>query len=280
MSRPRSGPTAALRLVAQALRESREAAGMSIAAAAEALHVHTMTISRMERAQTVPKRATVALLMSLYDVGEWERDALQEQLDRALEPGWWHPYRHLIPSDMNGLMDLETEAELIRVYAPAVIPEPLRAPGYARCLLAMRHPHAGAEEIEQRIELLQERQRHRSGHLWVLLEEAALHRPVGGKEIMAEQRALLERYAAGPQHDGVTLQWISAKASPHPLMLCGPVEIYRHPHPRIPDHLVLRGLTEQTVTDSADTVLTHTAAMDTAAAHAETPTTPLPGSPE
>ncbi|MEK8174106.1 hypothetical protein NKH77_49505 [Streptomyces sp. M19] len=54
------------------------------------------------------------------------------------------------------------------------------------------------------------------------------------------------------------------------------MEVYRHAHALIPDHLVLRGLYEQTVTDDAAKVATHTAAMDIAAARAHEPATPLP----
>jgi len=263
-------------VVAKELLRHRERAGMTLAAAAQALGVHTQTIIRTERAQTMPRRATVAQLARIYGVGDEETRALLDWLDHAQQPGWWHAYRRIVPEHMDGLMDLETEAELIRIYAPAVVPELLRAPGYARQLLAMRRPRAGPGELDRHLELVRQRQQHRGGRLWVVLEEAAVCRPVGGAKVMAEQREHLARYVAEPGRDGVTVQWIPFGTAPHPLMLGGPLEIYRHPHRAVPDHLVLRGLTEQTVTDDADTVMTHVAAMDTAASRGHPPTTALP----
>ncbi|MET7637173.1 helix-turn-helix transcriptional regulator [Streptomyces sp. NPDC005438] len=276
MSNPRSGPTTALRVIAYELKARRQRAGLTVAMAAEALGVHTMTVTRLERAQTAPRRATVAHLMDVYGADPEERRQLLDALDRALEPGWWHSYRDVVPAHMDGLMDLESEANVIRAYCPTLVPELLRTPEYARALLEMDHPRADQEELERRGALLAARQRERRGRLWAVMDESALRRPVGGPKVLAEQLEALRRYVEEPGREGVTVQWIPIASAPHPLLLSGPVEVYRHPHPRIPDHLVLRGPHEQTVTDTADKVFTYTAAMDIVAARAQEPDTPLP----
>ncbi|MEU6483784.1 Scr1 family TA system antitoxin-like transcriptional regulator [Streptomyces sp. NPDC046887] len=276
MSRSPDGPVLALRVVAQEARAHRERAGMTAADAARRLGVHTVTVRRLERAHTLPRADLLGRLMEVYGADPRQTAELLEQLERAREPGWWKGYGDLVPRRLEGLLSLESEAALSRVYAPALVPEPLRTPGYARDLLALRHPAADEAELDRRLELLLARQRHRGGRLWVLLEEAVLDRASAHCEAVDEQRRALARYAAEPGLDGVTLQWIGADAAPHPLLLNGQVDLVRHPHRLVPDHLVLRALDAVTVTDAPERVDAYATAMDVAAQRAHEPGTPLP----
>ncbi|MCD9904736.1 helix-turn-helix transcriptional regulator [Streptomyces sp. MT29] len=279
MSRPRSGPTIALRLLASDLRARREAAGLTMEAAATALGVHHMTLSRLELAKTVPRRATLIVLLRLYGTPDDEIESVLTSLEEAKRPGWWHPYRDILPDHLAGVIDLETAASMIRTYAPGVIPELLQTPGYARVLLELRHPRAGKEETSRRLRLLRERQHHtmdRAGHpvqVWAVIEEAVLDRAVGSQSVMDEQLAHLDSLA---QHrNTVTVQVIPASAGPHPLLLSGAADIMRYPHRQLGDRLIVRGLHPETatVTDEQVVVLTYLAAMDAAASLAHPPTT-------
>ncbi|MFF8967096.1 helix-turn-helix domain-containing protein [Streptomyces globisporus] len=281
MSRPRSGPTVALRLLAADLRARREAAGMTLEAAASALGVHSMTLSRLELARTVPRRATVGHLLRLYETPEEERDSVLDALEEARRPGWWHPYRDVIPDHLAGLIDLETAARLIRTYAPGIVPELLQTPRYARALLELRYPRASAEETACRLELLLERQSRTVGHghgpvrLWALIEEAVLDRMIGDREVMAEQIEHLDRFTR--QGGPVTMQVIPSDAGQHPLLMSGSADIMRYGHPSFGDRLIVRGLHPETVTvtDNENAVLTYLAALDATATLASPPTAPV-----
>lgn len=282
VSRPRSGPTVALRLLAADLRARREAAEVTLEAAAGSLGVHAMTLSRLERALTGPRRATVSHLLRLYGTDEAEAEEVLTALDEANRPGWWHPWRDVLPDHMAGVIDLESEADLIRTYSPGVIPELLQTPGYARALLELHHPRAGHKEIEQRLQLLAERQNHtlrrpvRPVRLWALIEDAVLQRPIGGHAAMAEQLALLDHYTRHRQQ-GVSVQVIRAGSGAHPLLSSGLVSIMRYTHPLLEDRLIVRGLHPETatVTEDQSVVQTYLAALDAAAAAAPSPDTSI-----
>ncbi|MEU7322621.1 helix-turn-helix transcriptional regulator [Streptomyces griseoviridis] len=283
MSRPRSGPTVALRVLAADLRARREAAGITLEAAATALGVHHMTLSRLERAMTAPRRATVSHLLRLYGTPAADTDNVLAALDEALLPGWWHPYRAILPDHLAGTIDLESAASLIRTYAPGVVPELLQTPDYARALLTLRHPRADEKEIGLRLRLLQERQQHTVDRtdqppmrLWALIEEAVLARRVASPQVMREQLDHLDRFTT--QRGAVSVQVIPTAAGSHPLLLSGPVDILRFTHPTLADRLIVRGLHAETatLTDDRDAVRTYQAAMDVTATVAPSPSTRLP----
>ncbi|MEV7869144.1 helix-turn-helix transcriptional regulator [Streptomyces sp. NPDC088124] len=272
----------ALRLFAADLRARRKAAGLTIESVAQSLGVHSATVGRLEQAQTAPRRATVTHLLRLYGTRADEVDAVLDALGEALADGWWHPYRALLPDHLAGVIDLESAASLIRSYAPGVVPELLQTRGYARALLQLRYPRASENEIGERLDLLRARQEHALGRnepvrLWVLMEEAVLTRPVGAEPaVMHEQLAALDGHTV--RRDVVTVQVIPTLVGPHPLLLSGPVDILRYPHPQLADRLVVRGLHAEaaTVSDDLGAVRTYQAAMDATAALALPPTTRLP----
>ncbi|MEV8333822.1 helix-turn-helix domain-containing protein [Streptomyces niveus] len=283
MSRPRSGPTVALRLLGADLRARREAAGVTLEAAAGSLGVDRATVSRLERASTVPKRRTVSALLHLYGTAKEEAEGVLRALEEAREPGWWHPWRDVLPEYLAGVIDLESAADLIRVYSPGVVPELLQTPGYARALLQLRYPRATGEEVDRLLRLLRERQEHtlrrpvRPVRLWALIEDAVLQRPVGGPAVMTEQMSFLDHYTRH-RGSGITVQVIPTAVGEHPLLLSGPVSILRYAHPLLEDRLIAPNLHPgvSPITEDSDAVHTYLVAMDETAALAPPPTNPLP----
>ncbi|MFI0872655.1 DUF5753 domain-containing protein [Streptomyces californicus] len=282
LSRARSGPTVALRLLAADLQARRVAAGITADAAAASLGVHTMTLSRLEQAHTVPKPATVSHLLRLYGAPEAEVDAALAALSEAKQPGWWHPWRDVLPEHLAGVIDLESAADLIRAYAPAVVPELLQTPGYARSMLLLHHPQASPDEIDRRLELLRVRQQQvlrrpgRTVMLWALVEEVVLRRRVGSRSDMAEQVEYLDRFTRD-RSSGITVQVIRAADGPHPLLLSGATSILRYDHAPLADRLVIRGLHPEAaiLTEDPSAISTYLTAMDATAVIAPSPSTPL-----
>ena len=87
---------------------------------------------------------------------------------------------------------------------------------YASAVLRSIRPNAPAEEFEQRLELRMHRQelltQQGGPELWIVLDEATLHRPVGGPAVMREQLQRLIDVSALPK---ITLQVLPSSAGPH-----------------------------------------------------------------
>ncbi|MEU8848703.1 helix-turn-helix transcriptional regulator [Streptomyces sp. NPDC048564] len=86
--------------------------------------------------------------------------------------------------------EAEATATEIREYAPLLIPGLLQTPAYARAVCRAHQPTAPDEKIEELVAARVERAHLLSDPteplLWVVLDEAALRRATGGREVMAE----------------------------------------------------------------------------------------------
>ncbi|MGC9495025.1 helix-turn-helix domain-containing protein [Streptomyces sp. WG7] len=86
--------------------------------------------------------------------------------------------------------EAEAQATTIREYAPLLIPGLLQTPAYARAVCRAYQPTAPNEVIEELVAARMERTRLLADptvpQLWVVLDEAALRRVTGGREVMAE----------------------------------------------------------------------------------------------
>jgi hypothetical protein len=99
-----------------------------------------------------------------------------------------------------------------------MVPGLLQTPDYARAIIARSGPLALDDvEIERRVELRMERQAvlAEGGNmhgLWVVIDEAALHRLIGGPQIMRKQ--LLHLNSEARRHR-ITVQVIPNAVGPH-----------------------------------------------------------------
>ncbi|MFD9518899.1 DUF5753 domain-containing protein [Streptomyces sp. NPDC059979] len=99
-----------------------------------------------------------------------------------------------------------------------MIPGLLQTPAYARAVIAGTIPHATAEQAATRLQVRLRRQdRLRAPgnplRLWVVLDESALRRVVGSREVMREQLDHLTDLGAQPH---ITLQVLPHDAGAHP----------------------------------------------------------------
>jgi len=152
-------------------------------------------------------------LCSLYRVTEpAERDRLMELAREAKQQGWWQPY-NLEYADYVGL---EAAATASKNFNPLIVPGILQTADYARELHVKVVPALGQELIEQGVETRLIRQRRLSEtnplRVWSILDEAVLHRVVGGPGVM---RAQLERLKEAASLPNVTVQVIPFEAGAH-----------------------------------------------------------------
>jgi transcriptional regulator with XRE-family HTH domain len=115
--------------------------------------------------------------------------------------------------------EAEAQATAIRQYAPLLIPGLLQTPAYAQAVNRAYDPTAPEETVEEWTEGRMERIRlldHPTKPvLWVVLDEAALHREAGGRAVMAEA---LRHIAALARRNRVIVQVLPLSAGAHAAM--------------------------------------------------------------
>ncbi|MFF4237950.1 helix-turn-helix domain-containing protein [Actinomadura geliboluensis] len=267
-----AGPTVLRMVVGAQLRRFREAAGISTEDAGYEIRGSHSKISRMELGRVGFKERDIADLLTLYGVTDpGVRDTLLELAAHASTPGWWHAYGDVVPGWYEPYLGLEQGALVARVYEAQDVPELLQTPGYARALLAARHPDASKEEVERRVELRMARRRvfERPDplKLWAVLDEAVLRRVVGGPRTM---RAQIEHLIAMAERPNITVQILPFTTGGHAAE-SGPVTLLRFAEPELPDVVYLEQLTGALYPDRAADIARYRDVLDRIGVQAEPP---------
>ena len=200
------GPTVLRILLGTQLRRLRESRGISAQAAAKAIRGSDSKISRIELGRNAIREIDVLDLLTFYGVDPVEREQLLTLAEQANRPGWWHRFNDILPDWFQSYVGMEEAATSIRAYEPQVIPGLLQTPQYTAAVLEVCDIPLG--EAERHVILRKERQRRFAEgrlKLWAIVEEAALRRPVGSKEILLDQLRYLLSLAGRPN---LTLQVI------------------------------------------------------------------------
>lgn len=264
MSERRPAPTVGQVVLGKRLQELREAAGLKREEAAKVLRVAPATVRRMEMAEVALKIPYVQLLLSSYGVSEDEADAFVALAEEANQPGWWQRFHDVLPDWFSLYVSLEGAARIIRSYEPHFVPGLLQTEAYARAVMeAGTIAQQGSDTIERHVSLRMARQelleRPDPPHLWVIMDETVLCRPVGqGGEVMREQ---LDRLLEFAERDRVTLQIAEFAAGPHPGTYA-PFSLFRFAEPELPDMAFTEYLTGALYLDSRAEVSAHLEVLD------------------
>ncbi|GAA2915139.1 helix-turn-helix transcriptional regulator [Streptomyces mexicanus] len=264
MSERRPAPTVGQVVLGRRLQELREKAGLTREQAARALRVAGATVRRMELAEVALKIPYVQVLLAAYGVGEEEAAAFVRLAEEANEPGWWQRYHDVLPEWFSLYVSLEGAARLIRSYEPHFVPGLLQTEDYARAVLeAGTVGQTGPDAIERHVALRMDRQRllerDDAPHLWVIIEETVLRRPVSVRgEVM---RAQLDKLLEYTERDRVTVQVAEFAAGPHPGTYA-PFSLFRFAEPELPDMVYTEYLTGALYLDSRKEVSAHLEVLD------------------
>ncbi|MER7002062.1 helix-turn-helix transcriptional regulator [Dactylosporangium sp. NPDC000555] len=256
------------------LRRLREAQGVTREDAGWEIRSSESKISRMELGRVGFKERDVADLLTLYGVDDTEERTRLLALARdANNPGWWHRFGDVLPNWFQSYLGLEAAAALIRTYEVQFVPGLLQTREYARSVVRLGHSRAKEDEIERRVELRLQRQqiltRPDAARLWVVVDEAALRRPIGGLAVMRGQiEALLEINSSLPN---VRLQVIPFNAGGH-AAAGGAFTILRFPDEDLPDVVYIEQLTSALYLDKRDDVDLYAEAMERLCVEARPPT--------
>jgi transcriptional regulator with XRE-family HTH domain len=190
------------------LRFYRSEAGLSQADLAAKVYASHDVISKIETGERPPAEDLVPRLDAVPELDT--RGALTRlwgQLRKSLKyrayPGWFD------------WPDKEATATTIRWYELANVPGLLQTEDYARAMLADRigSSNGDADEIvAARLERQTILERDTPPELWVVIDEAVLHRPIGGGRVMHEQLIHLIEMARRPN---IVVQVIPASVGVH-----------------------------------------------------------------
>jgi transcriptional regulator with XRE-family HTH domain len=269
---PGGGPIVRRMLVGAQLRRLRTEQGISREQAGQAIRASEWKIHRLENGQVGFKERDIVDLLRLYGVTDPDEVAALLMLAReANAPGWWQRYGDLLPQWFRAYVDLESVAVLIRTYEGQLVPGLLQTTGYMRAVIRGAELNQSPEETERRVALRLARQqlleRADAPWLWAVMDEAALRRPVGSREVM---RAQLERLIDASQLPNVTLQILSYGAGAHPAMASA-FSILRFADQELPDVVYLEHLTNAVYLDKREDVEQYLHVMETISVRAEPP---------
>ena len=250
-----AGPTVQRMLVGAKLRRLRTDLGLSREEAAEAIRASEWKIHRLENGQVGFKERDLVDLLARYQVSDpAEVDELLAMAREANAPGWWQRYGDVLPQWFRAYVDLESAAALIRTYEGQFIPGLLQTDDYMRAVIHGAHLDESAEEVGRRVRLRMARQtlltREHPPRLWAVVDEAALRRPVGGREVM---RGQVERLIEAAKLPNVTLQVLGFDSGAHPAMV-GSFSVLRFPDQELPDVVYLEHLTSASYLNKPDEV--------------------------
>ncbi|SBT53534.1 helix-turn-helix domain-containing protein [Micromonospora auratinigra] len=201
------------------LRRVREDAGVTAEQAAEVIEVSASTLRRIEAGRVGIKGPALNALLDRYGVGDAElRETLLSMAKTGKQRGWWAKYGDL-PSSYRQYIGLESAAEEVQNFETLVVPGLLQTPAYARAMMTEDPFEPSPEAVERRVAVRTQRQELiTSGRLRLVavLDEAVLHRQIGGTEVMRDQlTALLD---AGKRWN-VTIQVIPFREGAYASML-------------------------------------------------------------
>ncbi|MCO1657382.1 helix-turn-helix domain-containing protein [Pseudonocardia humida] len=212
----RSGSQVRRRVLARELRGLREAAGLTLDEAAATLDVAPSTLSRSESGQ---QQISVHVVKSMLDVyGADDRwDELLRLARASRQRGWWQAFGL---GERTHLVGLETEATRVREFTPNYLPGLLQTADYARALFVAAGVWGSGASLENAVAVRMIRQERLVDadeplHLDAIIDESALHRPIGGPAV---HRAQLARLLVAAGLPTVTLQVLPLSVGAHPAL--------------------------------------------------------------
>jgi transcriptional regulator with XRE-family HTH domain len=199
------------------LRALRAESGMTVEQVAESLLCSPSKVSRLETGQRGASARDIRDLSDLYQVDPAQREHLAQLAKEGRSQAWWQPYG--LPYET--YVGLETAATSISDFEPGVFPGLLQTPDYARVIHEQAMPKLSPAVIEQRIEVRMVRQTVLTREdpppprLEAIMDEAILHRPVGGPAVMSAQ---IGRMIDACEMPNVTVRVLPFAAGAHPAL--------------------------------------------------------------
>ncbi|UGT63686.1 helix-turn-helix domain-containing protein [Nocardia asteroides] len=242
MAGKRTVLTVGLRRLAAMLLEMREDAQLGKEEVSSRTGINITTLYRIETAQARPQRRTLMAMLDLYDVDDKQREEAIELLTTALKPGMARAYEGSVSEVYAAYINFESEALSARHYQTSTVPGLLQTYEYANAVIDTSMPKLEASMMESRAKARMDRgvnlTKDEPLELWVVMDEAAIRRVVGGPVTM---RGQLERLLQEIKRKNVILQILPFDAGAHPGM-AGAFTLLDFPNPADPELVYIEGL--------------------------------------
>ncbi|MEV7975902.1 helix-turn-helix transcriptional regulator [Streptomyces sp. NPDC086519] len=182
------------------LRRQREAHGLSQGQLGDIIFCTGSLVGQIETTKKVPTRDfSERVDAALGTDGVFSR--LIDLVLRSQLPTWFQPYAAM-----------EAKATYISTYQAQLVYGLLQTEEYARAVLATGMPDDLDGLVAARLERQRILEREQPPLAWAVLDEAVLHRPIGGHEVMRGQLAHLLEFTA---HRWMRIQVLPFKAGEH-----------------------------------------------------------------
>jgi transcriptional regulator with XRE-family HTH domain len=217
-------PTVRRRELGALLRALRTERRMTVEQVSSQLLCSPSKVSRMETGQRGATARDIRDLCDLYGVTDTsERNRMARLAVEGKQQGWWQSYEL---DNFAIYVGLEEDATAIKQYQSTTVPGLLQTAEYARATADVLVPEASPgvsqvspERIDEFVEVKLRRQkvlaRESAIPFSVVLDEAVLHRAVGGPAGMAAQ---LDHLVQVTNINNVTIRVIPYTAGAHPAM--------------------------------------------------------------
>jgi transcriptional regulator with XRE-family HTH domain len=224
------GPTVRRRRLGAELRRLREGHSLKLEEVAEELSLAPSTLSRIETGKAPTKSAYLMAMLDMYKVDDLAaRKVLIDMAREGHRKGWWSIYDDVLPSGFDIYVGLEAEAQGLRSYETDLVHGLLQTTDYALAVLRELRAKDSEEQIARAVDLRMQRQRLLEQDppldFWLILDEGAIRRNIGGRGVMRPQ---LEHLIQASGWSNVTLQILAFEAGAH-AGLVGPFSILEFP---------------------------------------------------
>ena len=231
MTEGTTGSTVPRRQLGRYLRDLRGQARLTVRVAAQELEWSEAKIWRIESGQTGMRSLDVEAMCRIYGAPVDKTEALVGLAKETKARGWWHSYGDVIPEYFDVYIGLEEAASHFSWYESEFVPGLLQTEDYARTVIRADNPDKDDAEIERRVSVRMARQILLTRitappTLDIVLNEAILHRPIGGPAVMARQ---LERLVEASALLTVSLRVLPFAAGLHRGIMSGLFVMLRFP---------------------------------------------------
>ncbi|MGW7516971.1 helix-turn-helix domain-containing protein [Streptomyces sp. NPDC054796] len=180
-------PSATMRMFGSQLKMWRTRAGVSREQLGEESGYSPEMVSAVERGLRKPPVTVIRAAEDLCGAGPFLQDAA-DKIVVSRFPDWFEEY-----------VEYEADAASLGLYENHVVPGLFQTEEYGRAVFLNEYPRLDDDEIERRLAARLERQallsRTPTPMISAVIEEAMLHRWIGGREVMREQIARLVEIA-------------------------------------------------------------------------------------
>lgn len=171
----------------RAIRNDRGKSATWLSQQAETSQTH---ISSVESCKRRLSKKQLELVISALVVDSKKAQTLRQLHDESETPGWWDKYSNVLTENIEMLVGLEAGAKYVQIYDDAYVPALLQTPDYAHAAVTSAGPYLRSADTQRLLKFRRERQQRLDDpdfQLTAVINEGALLRQVGGREVMSDQ---------------------------------------------------------------------------------------------